>query len=310
MENNKTLLITGASGFLGTWLADKASAAGYTLIGIDLRAPLRPNLWANFATSSTESVDFDQLIQGRKLYAVCHLAGGASVASSVSDPYSDFSNLLPGTARMSLYLSRFQSQARLFLFSSAAVYGNPLELPINEDTPILPISPYGIHKAVAESLLTHYARVYNLSVTIFRIFSVYGAGLRKQLIWDVGQQVIAAANSGQQKITLRGTGAESRDFIYVEDLCDAVLHVMDKESKNQVDVFNLASGVEKTIKDVVVSLIHHLGVKVDIDFNGTISSGDPANWRADVSKLNEIGFYPEFTLEQGLEQVAIWLKQQ
>ncbi len=76
MNNQKTILITGASGFLGTYLADAAAQQGYRLIGIDLRAPLRPHLWAGFTTSSLENADLDQLLKGHVLAAVCHLAEG------------------------------------------------------------------------------------------------------------------------------------------------------------------------------------------------------------------------------------------
>jgi UDP-glucose 4-epimerase len=308
MNQNKTILITGASGFLGTWMADEAAKVGYTLIGIDLRAPMRPHLWAGFATSSLETVDLIQLMQGRTLSAVCHLAGGASVAASVSDPYGDFATLLPGTARLALYLIKVQPQARLFVFSSAAVYGNPQTLPITETTSVFPVSPYGIHKATAEALLYHYSRVFPLSVTIFRIFSVYGPGLRKQMIWDVSQRALTAFKEGKKRITLFGTGHESRDFIYVEDLCEAVLTVMDHQSQEKIEFYNIASGVESTISEVAECLIRHLQVGVDVDFNGVLPKGDPVNWRADITRLLQLGFRPQYSLDCGLEQAVTWIR--
>lgn len=307
MKSNKVLLITGGSGFVGTWLADEAIKAGYTLIGVDLRGPHKPEIWSAYATASCESVDFEALLKGVKLAAVCHLAGGASVPASVSDPYGDFSSLLPGTSRLALYLAKAQPQARLFLFSSAAVYGNPVSLPIAETAAVTPISPYGVHKVTAETLLSHYSRIFGLGVTIFRIFSIYGPGLRKQLIWDVSQRALKAAAKGENGITLFGTGQESRDFIYVVDLCRAALAVIGHEGKSGVEIYNLASGIESTIEEVAVSLVKHLGVNVTIGFNGERTKGDPVNWRADITRLKTVGYDAKFNLDEGLEQVAKWI---
>ena len=305
--HNQTLLITGASGFLGTWLADAAYAAGYRIIGIDLRAPSKPHIWAGFATSSCDTTDLVSLLQGESLYAVCHLAGGASVAASVADPYGDFASLIPGTSRLAVYLAKSQPQARLYLFSSAAVYGNPKKLPITERTRVLPISPYGVHKATSESLLFHYARVLKLNVTVFRIFSVFGPGLKKQIVWDVGQHALSAVNKGKANITLFGTGQESRDFIYVKDLCKAVLTVLDHASSQAIEVYNLASGVESRIAEVAECLVKKLELPLGVSFNGEVRKGDPLNWRADISKLEALGFQADYNLEAGLKEIAAWM---
>lgn len=305
---DKTVLITGASGFLGTWLADEVFEAGYELIGIDLRAPLRPEIWSNFVTASTDNVDWENLLHGKELHGVCHLAGGASVALSVNDPYSDFSNLLPGTARLALYLSKMHSQAKFILFSSAAVYGDAKHLPIKEDTTATPISPYGIHKNIAELLLENYSRIYNLPITILRIFSVYGPGLRKQLIWDVSNRAIAAHKQGKADITLFGTGKETRDFIYVKDLCKAVVVLLKKETDSTFEVYNMASGIESSVAEIADCLIKHLDVDVKINFNGTVPKGDPLTVRADISRLKNTGAKINYTLDKGLEEVAQWIK--
>lgn len=307
--HDKTILITGASGFLGTWLAEAAFEQGYRIIGIDLRAPFKPQIWAKFATSSCETTDLSELLKHETIHAVCHLAGGASVAASVNDPYADFSSLLPGTARLAVFLANNQPQARLFFFSSAAVYGNPQQLPITEQTPVRPISPYGAHKATAETLLFHYADIYNLKVTAFRIFSIFGPGLRKQLIWDVGQNALSAAKSQKYGIVLFGTGQESRDFMYVKDVCKAVLTVIAHQSKYRTEVFNLGSGVESSVSEVANCLVQHLQLNLEVSFDGTVRKGDPTNWRVDTRRLQELGYQAEYCLESGLKEVAAWMRE-
>lgn len=307
--HNKTILITGASGFLGTWLADAAYNRGYKIIGIDLRAPFRPLIWTKFSTSSCDTTDLAELLKGRTLHAVCHLAGGASVSASVNDPYADFSSLLPSTARLALFLAKAQPQARFYFFSSAAVYGNPQKLPISERAELRPISAYGIHKATSESLLFHYARVFGLNVTSFRIFSVFGPGLKKQLVWDLGQNALNAVSHGKRGIVLFGSGNESRDFIYVKDLCKAVLTVLEHDSKKRVEVYNLASGIESRISAVAECFVKKLNVDLNVSFNGEIRKGDPLNWRADISRLQELGYQSDYCLESGLKEIAAWMKE-
>ena len=247
-------------------------------------------------------------MHGKDIYGVCHLAGGASVALSVNDPYSDFSNLLPGTARLALYLSKMHSQSKFILFSSAAVYGDAKVLPITEDTITAPISPYGIHKNIAELLLENYSRIYNLKITILRIFSVYGPGLRKQLIWDVGNRAIAANKQGKKDITLFGSGNETRDFIYVKDLCGAVVNLLQQDTDSKFEVYNMASGVESSVAEIANCLIKHLDVDVKINFDGNIPKGDPLNVRADMNRLKSTGAKINYTLDKGMEEVAQWIK--
>lgn len=305
---NKLLLITGASGFLGSWLADAAYEAGFKLIGIDLRSPFKPQIWESFITASTDHVDWNSLLDDKEIYAVCHLAGGASVALSVKDPFGDFSNLVPGTARLALYLSTHHAQAKFFMFSSAAVYGNVQTANINESTNLEPISPYGVHKLIAEDLLKSYSRIYKINVTVLRIFSVYGPGLRKQLIWDVANKALQAGAQGKKTITLFGTGNETRDFIFVNDLCSAILSLLKRQQIERYEIYNIASGKSATISQVANSLIKHLNVDVKVEFDGKIPNGDPMALTADISKLNDTGFVAKFDLDGGLEQVAKWVK--
>jgi UDP-glucose 4-epimerase len=306
--SGNSILITGASGFLGTWLGEAAHAQGCELIGVDIVAPRRPELWSGFAMQTCDRADYAALIGSRQLGAVFHLAGGASVPESVQNPAADFASLLPGTVELLVYLSRAQRDAHLLLFSSAAVYGNPVQLPVAETALVAPISPYGIHKAAAEFLIAHYARVYGLRASMLRMFSAYGEGLRKQVVWDLCRKVMAAQRDGSA-LTLHGTGNETRDFIHASDIARAALLVAQHPPASGSQVINIASGEETSIRTLAESILRVLGVQAQLTFNGMRRAGDPANWCADVSRLRTLGFAPSVPFTDGIIRCVRWQKE-
>lgn len=306
MNASKNILITGASGFIGTWLANEFVTNGYSIFGIDLRIPDKPEIWKGFSISSCETTDFESLLGDNSVFAVCHLAGGASVGYSVIDPYSDFSSLMPGTARLAIYIIQKHSNAKFMFFSSAAVYGNSYHSQIDESFPLDPISPYGVHKLTAETLLINYAKIFNLKLIVLRIFSVYGSGLKKQLIWDLGQLAIIAQKSGLNSISLKGTGNEKRDFIHISDICRSVLILINKNLP-KLTLLNLASGREVSVANISALLIEKLKLNISIQFSGIVPSGDPICLTANISKLKELEINSIISLSEGLELTANWI---
>lgn len=307
MPEPQTILITGASGFLGTWLAEAARAQGLELLGVDIVAPRRPELWAGFAMQTCDRADYAALVGSRKLSAVYHLAGGASVPESVQNPAADFASLLPGTVELIVFLTRAQRDAHLLLFSSAAVYGNPAQLPVVETAPVEPISPYGIHKAAAEFLVTHYARLHGLRASLLRMFSAYGEGLRKQVVWDLCRKVMAAQQDGAPVI-LHGTGDETRDFIHAADIARAALLVAQHPPNSGTQIINIASGTETSIRTLAETVVQALGKNIAPSFNGARRAGDPVNWRADLSRLHALGFAPAVPFAEGITKCVLWQK--
>lgn len=306
MPERETILITGASGFLGTWLADVAHQQGLELIGVDIVAPRRPELWSAFAMQPCDRADFPALVGVRKLRAVFHLAGGASVPESVQNPAADFASLLPGTIQLLVFLARERPEAHLLLFSSAAVYGNPAQLPVAETAPVAPISPYGIHKAAAEFLIEHYARIFALRASLLRMFSAYGEGLRKQVVWDICHKAVAAKERGEPSFPMHGTGNETRDFIHAADIARAALLIATHPPASGTQVINVASGVETSIRTLAESIIGALGFQLEPDFNRVTRAGDPANWRADVSELRALGFASTIAFHEGIANCVRW----
>lgn len=300
MISKKSCLVTGASGFIGTAVANAFSRAGYTLFGIDPLPPENPKLWKGFSQRTILEADIDKLIENKNIDVICHLAGGSSVPQSMHDPISDFGKLLPGTAKLLHWNGTSKSHARFVLFSSAAVYGNPKSLPIDEAFAPAPISPYGIHKHAAEVMAEGYSRMYGFDVAVLRIFSAYGPGLRKQVVWDICKKISDAKKCGANSIELFGTGEESRDFIFVDDIAEAALCASQEIFSGHNTIINLGSGEEHTIRQIGESIIKAFGANINISFSGSGRPGDPDRWLANTHTMERIGFFPKVNLEAGI----------
>jgi dTDP-glucose 4,6-dehydratase/UDP-glucose 4-epimerase len=189
-------------------------------------------------------------------------------------------------------------------FSSAAVYGNPVSLPVSENMFSTPMSPYGWHKHFAEQVCKEYSLFFNIKICNLRIFSAYGPGLRKQFFWDL-------YNKFQKKgdIELYGTGSESRDFIYVDDITKCVELIIENRY-TVTDNLNIATGIETTTSEAANIFAELLNIDKQITFRGEIRLGDPLNWRADINKIKSMGFNPSFTLKEGLKQYIEWLQKE
>jgi UDP-glucose 4-epimerase len=136
-----------------------------------------------------------------------------------------------------------------------------------------------------------------------RIFSAYGPGLQKQLLWDVFQKSQQATS-----IKLFGTGYESRDFIFVTDIIQAIALIIERGAFDG-SAYNLASGTETTVQEIVAELLKALSYSGQLAFSGASRSGDPINWQADISRLTSLGFTPNVSIHQGIRYYTTWLSE-
>ncbi len=262
------------------------------------------NNTAVFYELDPANTDFEAVFKCRPFDVCINASGAASVPNSLETPLLDFS-LNSGNVIKILEAIRTHNPACFLInFSSAAVYGNPQSLPIKEGMQPAPMSPYGWHKYYAEQICREYTEFFNIKTCNLRVFSAYGPRLRKQFFWDLFNKL----KTGED-VSLFGTGNESRDFIYAEDISRCVELVI--ENRNTVPpVINIASGIETTIKEAAQTFAKLTGYTSAISFRGETRAGDPINWRADIGVLRSIGFNPLFTLEQGLEEYIAWLRKE
>lgn len=295
------ILILGSEGFIGKHLVAYYLSEGKKVTGADI---LQANtLNYNYFRISRLSPEFDELLQSSEFDICINAAGNGNVSYSIVHPISDFEANCLDVIKFLDSIRRFAPKCKYLHISSAAVYGNPEILPISEVSLLKPLSPYGWHKWSSELICREYNRVYNIETAIVRPFSVYGPGLKKQLFWDTYQKFL----KNIQQIEMWGTGNETRDFIYIDDLLNAIDLII-KNGIMRGCIYNLGSGEETTVKFATEALISNLSSNTIITFNNNVREGDPLNWRADISALLELGYKKQVPIEKGIEQVAIWLK--
>jgi UDP-glucose 4-epimerase len=298
------VLITGVAGFLGRYTSQHFSQKGWSVIGIDSVPPENApvsNLAAYYRLDLPGKTLGD-LLQRHSPDVCIHFAGRASVPLSVDDPASDFYANTVLTFEILEALRTHAPQCRFILPSSAAVYGNPTSQPVSETTPVAPISPYGFHKRQSEELCQEYASIYGLPTAVARIFSAYGPGLRRQVLWDMCRKAI-----NNEDLILQGTGDESRDFLHAVDIASG-LYLIAVNGDHSDMIYNLASGIETTTRMLVAYVLRALGIDRSFQFDGVLPKGTPANWKADISKIRSLGFAPSVTLEKGIKTFAEWCR--
>lgn len=304
---SKSAIVTGASGFLGTAMTSLLLSHGYEVITIDRSSsPLFTGIYSIVGNLNT--LDLFSCVPVRNYSACFHFAGSSSVPASFDHPLKDFISIAPATLNLIFFLSKRHPDCRLFVGSSAAVYGNPPSLPIRETFPLAPISPYGIHKTLVENLCAHYSRLLCFPISILRIFSAYGVGQTKQLLWDTSKKLYEASLLGLDSIRMWGTGEETRDFIHATDVARAALCLAECQSNHLFEVLNVAGGTQVKIAELVEDLCLSWGYAISPIFGGEVRIGDPVQWCADISNLNKYGYMPSIILDDGLRDYVVWAK--
>jgi len=300
---SRVVLVTGVSGFIGRHVAAGLRASGHTIVGLDrlddetARAEL-----SRYTALHLPDPRFADFVKETAPDVVVHCAGRASVPHSLIDPADDFTTNTAMTFALLETLREVAPDVHFIFPSSAAVYGDPVSLPIDEQAEPMPISPYGFHKLQAEQACLEYATVHGMHMTVLRIFSAYGAGLRRQVVWDICRKALS-----EPIIELEGTGKESRDFIHVRDIASAItLLATHNAGGNGYSLVNLGTGVETSIAALADQVMSSLGLEIPVRFTQRATPGKPARWRADISRLQSMGFDPEVDFATGLAEVARW----
>ena len=299
----KTIVILGGGGFLGNYIARHYRGCGWRVVAVGRGAASADgdvrHVW------HLPHAEFAHLIAVEQPDLCVNAAGRASVPASMVEPLDDFQTSTLLNYQVLNDLRRSSSGTRYIHLSSAAVYGNPSTLPVREDAQPAPISPYGWHKQMSEEVLAEHAGLFGMRAASVRIFSAYGAGLRRQVIWDLAKRAIAEPD---RPLRVEGRAEDSRDFVHGADIAAAIEAVAERADLRG-ECYNVGQGEEIRIADLAALVMQLLCRRPEIEFDGVGRPGKPSRWHADISRLSALGFKPQVSLTRGVEEVIGEVKQ-
>ncbi len=309
----KTVLLTGAAGFIGSYVAKRLLEKGYRVIGVDnLNDYYDPRLKKFRLKQLSENPNFTfyrvdienrealrVIFQDTKPDGVINLAARAGVRYSLVNPFVYETTNSLGTLNL-LELMREFGLKKFVLASTSSLYaGQPM--PFKEDLPVnTPISPYAASKKAAEVMSYTYHYLYGFDVTVVRYFTVYGpAGRPDMCIF----RFIKWIDEGTP-ITVYGDGTQSRDFTFVEDIAEGTVGAY--ETETGYEIINLGGNHPHQLKEVIELIEKYLGKKAEIIYKPFHKADLKATW-ADITKAKKLlGWEPKVPLEEGLKRTVDW----
>ncbi|KPK68055.1 MAG: UDP-galactose-4-epimerase [Acidithiobacillales bacterium SM23_46] len=302
------MLVVGGAGYIGSHMVKMLSRAGNDVVTIDnLSEGYRDAVkYGQFVLGDlADRAALDALFRANHFDGVMHFASFIQAGESVIDPGKYFRNNVANT--QNLLDAMVEHRVHHFIFSStAAIYGEPQYVPIDEAHPSRPINPYGRSKLMVEEMLGDYDRAHDLKSVCLRYFNAAGAdpdgelGERHDPESHLIPLVLQAASGRRDSITIFGTDYDTpdgtciRDYIHVQDLCTAHLLALEHLSKNsRSDTFNLGNGSGFSIREVV-NIAREVTGRSIVEVIGKRREGDAARLVADSTRArNELGWIPE-----------------
>lgn len=316
-------LITGVAGFIGSHLAERLIREGFEVIGIDSledyypvwikqkniqtlqKSPyLRPHFTFIQANLLSDNLSIlSSLISHLKdVDYIFHQAAQAGVRRSWGKDFQIYTNNNILATQRLLEVARNLPIKKFIYASSSSVYGEKGNLPLKEDSPTVPLSPYGVSKLAGENLCYLYWKNFSIPTVSLRYFTVYGPRQRPDMAFH---KFIKATLTGE-KICIFGDGTQTRDFTYIDDVIQAnILSLNSPPGK----VFNIGGGSRVPLMDTVQLIQNLCGKKANIEKKST-QKGDVKDTWADIARAkNTINYSPTFSLKEGLQKQIIWTKE-
>lgn len=299
------VLVTGGAGFIGSHVTDLLAEEGHQIVVVDsLVSGKKENVndRAKFYQVDIRDEELANVFEEERPEVVIHLAAQISVPRSFEDVFYDQSVNVAGTLHILELMHQFKAR-KIIYSSSAAVYGDPIFLPVAVDHPCVPVSPYGASKFLAEEYITLYKRMYGIDYAILRYANIYGP--RQTPEGEAGVvSVFIDRLKKDEPLVIYGDGRHTRDFVYVGDVARANLAAM---APGKGATVNISTGVETSLLRLVEELEKVAGKKIKVE-HGPERTGDIVRSRLCPDKaLTLLGWKATMPLHEGLKNTYQWI---
>lgn len=300
------ILITGGAGFIGSHIAEYFNNEGEEVFILDnLRTGNRSNVEfideTHFIKNDvTNKIFIDKLIKKEQFDIVIHLAAIVSVVDTIKDPILSQSVNIDGTLNLLEANKQYNKKLNKFVFaSSAAVYGNTDNLPKQVETYIDPESPYAIEKYAGEQYTKIYNKLYGLPTTTLRFFNIYGPRQDPSSAYSGVLSIMNNKYRNDEPFTFFGDGSQTRDFVYIKDLVQAVSIVICNEKTNG-KIYNLGTGSQTSLLQIFEEFQQIYDKNISYTFTEE-RSGDIKDSYAQIDALKALGYEPKYCIKDGLK---------
>ena len=290
------ILVTGGAGFIGSHLDDALIARGHQLTVVDNlvlgRIENIQHLMAtpNFTFVKADLLDMDIM---RTVFAegcfdmVYHLAANSDIQKGGKDPMVDYNLTFNTTFNVLQLLKEFEIK-KFFFASTSAIYGETYDV-LNEDYgPLKPVSNYGAGKLASEAFISAFSSTYGIQTWITRFPNVVGERFTHGVIYDF----INKLRNNPEELEVLGNGEQCKPYVYVKDLVDAILYVIEHASE-KYNVYMIGSDSRTKVKEIAAMVIEEMGLNAKIRYTGGDRGwvGDVPEFRYDLTKINKLGWF-------------------
>jgi len=313
---NKTVVVTGAGGYIGGQTALMLADSGHRVVGIDkIKCP--EHLQSTFDDYIENDFAHNDALVKLLIHepqAIIHCAGNSLVGPSIRHPGRYFENNVVNTLTLLDQVRRSMPRTRVIFSSSAAVYGEPIMTPCHEVDPCEPISPYGDSKLMVERIMSAYHKAYGLDYVAFRYFNACGAdsqarhGQTEDATHIIARVLQAIRDDAE--FTLNGVdfatpdGTCVRDYVHVEDIARAHVRALDTEIKS--GVYNLGNNNGVSNREIIAAAERVTGRKLKVVM-GAARPGDPAVLTASAAKFGQVANgWQQFELDHMIQHAWNW----